>query len=224
MRTKYLAFVAAVVALPFAVNYSMAASTTDFQGKYDLMYTRAFTDLVVTIKPPAHEVIVLDLDLNITLENELVPDSALEPVIANVETALEQYRPDMNEMIYDRLMESVVSGLNKLVDEINSSAAVLPDTLDLRIVNARTGLAEGTFDDVDQQDSEPTLMRGSLLLQDPIAQISLMPLFEGAVNASQNYHGEGSYVISDLLVEQLVNGVQIKVEGDLQLDMELQRL
>lgn len=224
MRLRYAAATAALFALPVLVNLSMAASTTDFQGKYDLLYTNAFTDLTITISAPGHETLTLNLDVDEALVNEALPHSSVDPVIAGVGEALVQYRPDMRDGVYEAIMNGVSESLYSLVDTINESAAILPDTMDVRVVNTRTGLADAVFTDLDDQESTPTTLRGALVLSGSTAQLSFVPLFEGMVDSAAAYKGAGSYKVTGIQVQEVVKGVTIQVTGDVQLDMDLARL
>jgi len=224
MRLKYAAAVAALFALPLLVNLSMAASTADFQGKYDLLYTNAFTDLTIVIVAPGHEALTINLDVNEALINEQLPMASVDPVIAQVAEALVQYRPEMRDQIYDAIMNGVSNGLYSLVDSINESAKVLPDTMDVKVVNTRTGLADATFLDLDNQDSESTVLRGAVTLSGTQGLFSFVPIFEGVADSAAGYKGQGSYVVNGIQVEEVVHGVKISVSGDVQLDMNLTRL
>lgn len=224
MRLTYSAVVAALFALPVLVNLSMAASTTDFQGKYDLLYTNAYTDLTVVIQAPGHEALTINLDVNEDLINEQLPSASVDPVIDQVAAALVQYRPEMRDQVYDAIMNGVSNGLYSLVDTINESALVLPDTMDVKVVNTRTGLADATFLDLDNQDSEASVLRGSVTLSGTSGMFSFVPIFEGVVDSAAGFKGQGSYVVNGIQVEEVVHGVKINVSGDVQLNMTLARL
>lgn len=225
MNTKHVVVALAALVTPLIINFAMAAAPVDFQGTYDLLYTRAYSDaLMVKIEAPGRETKTIEISIDETLENELLPYTSADKVVAQVAAGIEQYRPQTNERIEERILEGVEDACYGAVDQINLLAEALPDELALAVVNARTGISEAAFTDLDTQDSEPMVLRGAVVVEGGLGMLSFMPLFEGMVDPAANYGGEGGYALQNIKVSETVNGVTITVTGNLYLDMDLQRL
>ncbi|MFM7199523.1 MAG: hypothetical protein ACKO6N_01930 [Myxococcota bacterium] len=225
MNTKHVVVALAALVTPLIINFAMAAAPVDFQGTYDLLYTRAYSDaLMVKIEAPGRETKTIEVTIDETLENELLPYASADKVVAQVAAGIEQYRPQTKARIEERIMEGVEDACYGAVDQINLLAEALPDELALAVVNARTGISEAAFTDLDTQDSEPIVLRGAVLVEGGLGMLSFMPLFEGMVDPAANYAGEGGYALQNIKVSETVNGVTITVTGNLYLDMDIQRL
>lgn len=225
MNTKHMVMALAALVTPFVLSFAMAAAPADFQGTYDLLYTRAYSDaLMVKLEAPGRETKLIEITIDETLENELLPYSSADKVVAQVAAGLEQYRPEMNESIEALILSGVEDACYGAVDQINLLAEALPDELSLAVVNARTGISEAAFTDLDDQASEPIVLRGAVVMDGSLGQLSFLPLFEGIVDPATNYTGEGGYALQNIKVSETVNGVTITVTGNLYLDMDLARL
>lgn len=225
MKSSNILFALTAIALPTALltmTPALAAVSTDFAGRYDLEYTRVHTNLLVTIDSPNRPAIQIPVVVDELLENEALPDSAIEPMMEKAALALAQ--AGVPESVQPIVLSYIERGLLKTVDAINEQALQLPDELSLTVTSARLGTVTGVFSDQDVQGTQPYTLPGTILVTNSMAAIELLPVFSGAVDADQEFTGLGDYSVIGLNVSETVKGVDITVTGDLALDMNLTKL